>query len=160
MASGTIHRFFLGILTTASLVATGCSTSAPSSAAPPGAQPIATTSRDPRDTLQSRLARREMIDDMMNEALQAPELAQKAALVLAASDRATEEVGKTSRAIDTAIDIVIENARNADTIGYKAVTAHVSDGSAPIISLDQTQGRLENSPRRLISRSRAMDSFQ
>ena len=123
--TGDTKRLTSILLLSVSVLVGGCCTTTPSTQ-PHGPPAASATSDWIREAFRSETARRQFVQDMMDEAYHLPDSAQKAAAVLIASDRATEEVGKTSRAINTAIDIVIDNVRNADATGFKAVTARES----------------------------------
>jgi len=86
--------------------------------------------------------RRREVQAMLDESLSAPLMEERAAAALLASDRATGDVAKSVSAIDSAIDVVVQNLQNADTIGFKESSARVSEGSLQI-SLDMSQGAME-----------------
>ncbi len=63
--------------------------------------------------------------------------------MLVASDRTLGGVSKTINAIDAAIDVLVYDMQNAQTVGYKATVAHFHGVEDPGLLLDMTQGSME-----------------
>ena len=61
------------------------------------------------------------VDDLVARAMAAPTMEERTAAVLGVSDSSTAQLGALLRGLAGAEEIVLDNLRNADTTGYKAV---------------------------------------
>lgn len=123
-------------------------TASPASpASPTGAAP----SRPPGGVDERR--RRE-INELVDLAMNAPQLSQRTIAALRASDNAVAGLADTIQAIGSAQKVVADNLRNADTVAYKAVRLIHGDPSQAdprqaTVELNMDQGSLENTSRPL-----------
>jgi flagellar basal-body rod protein FlgG len=73
-----------------------------------------------------------------------------AGAILRVADQSTGDLGELLRGIRTAEDIVFDNLRNADTVGFKGSISHnVGISSGIAVQLDLTQGSMNSTHRNL-----------
>ena len=73
-----------------------------------------------------------------------------AGAILRVADQSTGDLGELLRGIRTAEDIVFDNLRNADTVGFKGSISHnVGISSGIAVQLDLTQGSMNSTHRDL-----------
>ncbi|MDB5296303.1 MAG: flagellar basal-body rod protein FlgG, partial [Phycisphaerales bacterium] len=99
---------------------------------------------------ERKRAQRAEIDAMLNEAMQPP-LAPptRAAVALGASEKAVAPLVDTLAAIDAAQQVIVENLRNIETVGFKGSRTAVGDGKDVARQLDVTDGELQPTHRML-----------
>jgi flagellar basal-body rod protein FlgG len=126
---------------------------APADRAGPGTEPAAAAPAPaPADGRNAR--RQREIDELVAQALYAPQMSQRTIAALQASDKAVAGLADTVAAIGAAQKVVADNLRNADTVGYKAVRIIHGDPSQSdlrqaTVQLDMQQGSLESTSRPL-----------
>jgi flagellar basal-body rod protein FlgG len=81
------------------------------------------------------------VDDLVARAMAAPTMEERTAAVLGVADSSTGQLSALLRGLEGAEEIVLDNVRNADTTGYKAVRVQ-NAGVEPVTSLDMSQGRM------------------
>ncbi len=99
---------------------------------------------------EAKLARRETIDQMINEATIPPaQPAPRGGVALRAAEKSVAPLADTLAAIDTATRAIVENLRNAECPGFKSSRTACGDGRNVASQIDLTQGELQSTERAL-----------